>query len=375
MRKYLTRIVRGGVGTRIATPAAISLLIVLHPTGTAFAGSSSKEKEEKQTVDVRGESRIYVKNTRGKTIIVGRKDAGSVLVRAFKYVRAKDSKTAAKWMDELEVEVDTDGEQISVITRHPDRIGRGGSFWSFIRGVRHRAYVDYTIEVPNSFDAKVASTSGDIQITSLDGGVKLFGSSGDVFLKDIGGKTFVELSSGDIEVKNISEDLRVRMSSGDADVREIGGSLGIQGTSGDVEAYGIGGDADVELSSGSIVLIGCGGDAITKTISGNGEIANVEGNLKAVATSGDLVVSLFPVGEREYVLKTSSGDVIVSFDTSRDYGFLMEVATSSGSIEGDLDIKLDKISRKMLRGVVGSGDGRLYIETASGDIRIKQVGN
>jgi hypothetical protein len=364
----------GGVRHLSVLPATLSVLCALAPAANVYAGQSNYEKDERRTVAIQTESRIYVKNARGKTIIVGRKDTDGVLIHAHKVIRAKDSDMAAEWMEELSFTVNTDGAQFSVITHHPERSEEGGSVWAFLMGMRHRAYIDYTIEVPGDFAAKVSSTSGDVQITSLDGGVKLFGSSGDVYLRHIGGATFVEISSGDVEIKDIGDNLTIRMSSGDAVVREVEGTLGIQGTSGDVEVYEVGGDAKIELASGNVILKGCRGDAILKTGSGDGRIEHVEGNVKAVANSGDVFASLRPDGASEYVLKTSSGDVEVTFEVTAGGGFVLEVATSSGSIEGELDIELDRISRKLLSGVVGNGDGRLYIETASGDIRIREIG-
>ncbi len=373
MRKFLAHAPRGGRWLPRALASVLLLAVVLSSSGDVLAGSSSREEQESRTVTIDGETKIYVKNARGKTIIVGRKDAVDVTVRAVKYVRAGDSQTATEWMDELNVTVDTDGEGISVISSHPKWARETGGFWTFLKRIKHKAYIDYTIEVPSRFDAKVASTSGDVQITSLNGSVKLFGSSGDVFLKDIGGGTFIELSSGDVRIKGIGGDLYVRMSSGDANVRDVGGLLRVQATSGDMEVTGVGGDASVELSSGSLVLKGCGGNVVVKTQSGDGEISGVEGSIQAVATSGDLYVTLNSVGPKDNVFKSSSGDVEVVFHTPEGYGFVLEVSTNSGSIEGDLDIALDKISRNLLRGVVGTGDGRVYIETASGDIRIKQT--
>jgi len=358
----------------IMLPAVAALLVVLWTTQNVHARSSTLEEQETRTVKVETETKIYVKNARGKTIIVGRKDAIAVTIRASKTVRARDAKTTAAWMKELGFTTETDGDQISVVLHHPPRTEEGGSFWTLVRRINDRAYIDLTIEVPSAFDAKVSSTSGDVQITSLEGGVKLFGSSGDVFLKGIGGTALVELSSGDVDAGAIGKDLHIRMSSGDAVARDIGGSVSVQGTSGDAEVYDVGGDATVELSSGDLTLEGCRGNVSALAYSGNIGIDDVEGAVDARTASGDIDVTLTPVGAKEHLLESSSGDVDVAFHTLEGYGFLLEVDTGSGSIEGDLDIKLDEISRKTLKGVVGKGGGRVSIETASGDIRISQIG-
>jgi hypothetical protein len=373
MRKFLAHgSVRRGAGR--VMPAFLACLILLPAAPRVCAGSSSLQEEETRKVKVDSETGIYVKNSRGKTIIVGKKGASEVTVRVMKFVRARDQETAEKWMKELGFSVETDGNQISVVTRHPGSAEGGGGVWALFERIRERAYIDYTIEVPSAFDAKVSSTSGAVQITSIEGGVKVFGSSGDVFLKSIGGTAFVELSSGTLDADGIGKDLSVRMSSGDAVVRSVGGSATIQGTSGDATVYDIDGNSSVQLSSGDVTFEGAGGNLTVETHSGDIQVTGVEGAVNAEATTGDVYVTINSVGPKEQVLKSSSGDVDVSFAAPDGYGFILEVDTSSGSIEGNLEIKLDEISRKTLRGVVGSGGGRLMIETASGNIRINQLG-
>ena len=355
-------------------PALLAFLAVLATAGNVRAGSTTLQEEETRTVKVDRESKIYVKNARGKTIIVGRKDARDVSIRIAKFVRARDAETARRWMQDLEYTVETDGDEISVVLNQPDKTFDSGNFWSFITQFKDRAYIDCTVEVPAAFDAKVSATSGDVQITSIDGSVDLAGSSGDVLLRTIGGGATAELSSGDLDADGVGGDFALVMSSGDAIVREIGGSATIRGTSGDVELFDIGGAATAELSSGDLLVEGCRGAVDVRTHSGDISIADAAGAVEASATSGDIEAGLSFNGPTEHRIKSSSGSVSVTFPAERKAGFVLEVNTNAGSIEGNLEIKLDVISRKALKGVVGAGEGRLDIETASGDIRITQVG-
>ncbi len=168
-------------------------------------------------------------------------------------------------------------------------------------------------------------------------------------------------------------DVQLRSSSGDALIRGTGGSISVSAASGDMEVHSVTGNARVELVSGDILIQGCDGDVESRTASGNAVLKNVLGSVRAVASSGDVTMDILPVGEKEFVVSTSSGDVSIVFATPESYGFLLDVSTSSGSIEGDLDIRLDKVSRRVLRGVVGNGSGKLLIETASGNIVIQQA--
>lgn len=354
------------------TTPIIACLAAALLTATATAGAHEMTSEEQRTVPTDGLARIYVKNARGKTIILGRQHANEITIQADRFVRARSRSTAEKWMSELTFEVTREGDELSIESRYPEEVDRSGSVWSLFQSFRYRAYLDYTIEVPAAFGAKVSSASGDVQITSLGGDTEVFGSSGDVFLKDLGGDAFVEMSSGDVEIHHVTGAVTLRLSSGDALVRDVGDRLDLRATSGDVEVYDVGRSADIELASGDFLLQGCNGDVRAKTSSGDGTISRVGGSVSAVAASGDLYISILPVGDKEFRVHTASGDVNLTFETPEAYGFLLDVSTASGSIEGDLDIALDEVSRRVLRGVVGTGVGRVLIETASGDIRIQE---
>ena len=359
------------VGFVFASMVGLAAELSLPPA--ARAGSYELTEEQSQTVPVAEEFKIYVKNSRGKTLIVGKKDADAITIRAEKFVRAKNYEAAQEWMEDLTFRVDSDGRQISIVTHYPGRTGGEENFWRFLRGIRYKASIEYTIEVPSRFSAEVSSTSGDVQVTSVEGECAVYGSSGDVFLKTIGGNAFVGVSSGDVEIRGVQGDIQLRSSSGDAMIRDAGGSINLAASSGDMEVYGVSGDATVELASGDFVIDGCEGDVVSRTVSGNAILKDVLGSVRAVAGSGDVSMNILPVGEKEFRVNTSSGDVSVVFATPERYGFLLDVSTASGSIEGDLDIQLDKVSRRVLRGVVGSGKGTLTIETASGNIVIQQA--
>jgi hypothetical protein len=348
-----------------------TVLAAVLPARPAEAGSHKLTEEDNRTVPVTTERALYIKNSRGKTIVVGKADAGEVSVRALKIVRAGSEDAARDWMDELGYQVHSDGKQISITAEHPKRIGLDSSIWALIRGIKYKAQIEFTIEVPSRFDVAIASSSGDVQVTSLDGSAQVYGSSGDVFLKGIGGNATVEVSSGDAEIVDVQGDIRLRSSSGDTVVRDAGGSINVEATSGDVQAYGVSGNAEIALASGDYLLERCTGDVVTRTASGDGVLKEVTGSVRAVAGSGNVDMDIKPEKTNEYVVHTSSGDVRVVFDPSTGYGFHLDVSTASGSIQGDL--QLETVSRRLLRGVVGDGKGRLSIETSSGDVVVRQA--
>lgn len=345
---------------------ALPLLLV---SVQANAGHEA-QRQDKKTVDVKAQKTIVITNTRGKTIVVGEKGAKQVTILADKLVRAKSAEAAETLMESVHFDVETDDDKIAVMARLPKVEKKDRSIWSVVKG-GNATRIDFTIEIPHGFDVYTFTTSGDVHVSNIAGIARINATSGDVLLRDIGGQSVIDLTSGGIEASEIGGDLLIAASSGDAEIKRVRGMLKVEATSGNVRAREVAGDATVQLITGSLELKGCLGDVVFSTSSGDGRIAGVRGGVTASSSSGHLDVAIKPVGEKEFYLSTSSGNVVVRFLPEEDYGFLLNVNTCTGAIRGDMELtKLDKVSRRRLKGTVGNGKSRVVIETASGDVSI-----
>jgi DUF4097 and DUF4098 domain-containing protein YvlB len=347
-----------------------ALVLPLLLASTVVHAGEELQRQEKKTVDVKGQKSIVITNARGKTIVVGESGAKAVTIVADKLVRAKNSQAAERLMDEVRFDVEVDAEKITVTSRLPETDKTHMSLWSVIKG-GSSVRIDMTVEVPRNFDVQTFTTSGDVHVSNVGGVARVNATSGDVLLRDIEGASVIDLTSGDIEASGISGDLSIAASSGDAEVKRVKGLLRVQTTSGNVRAYEVGGDASVELITGDLDLKGCLGNVVFNTSSGDGRIVGVRGGINASSSSGDLDVAISPVGDKEFYLSTASGNVTVRFLPEEDYGFQLDVNTCTGAIRGDMELtKLDQVSRRTLKGVVGNGKSRVIIETASGNVSI-----
>jgi DUF4097 and DUF4098 domain-containing protein YvlB len=120
------------------------------------------------------------------------------------------------------------------------------------------------------------------------------------------------------------------------------------------------------------LLEGCSGNVSFRAASGDAVLREIDGSVDASSSSGDIEVLIIPVADRAFNLSTSSGDIVAYYVPVKGYGFQLDVRTSSGSIEGDLPIKVTRADRRRLQGAVGSGAARLDVETASGDVTITE---
>ena len=73
---------------------------------------------------------------------------------------------------------------------------------------------------------------------------------------------------------------------------------------------------------------------------------------------------------RDWRLEASSGGITVELPP--EAAFELDASTGSGSIDSERPVSVTgRISRKSLRGAVGTGGPRLEIETSSGSIVIR----
>ena len=353
---------------------SLSILLLVCAAGmflTASAAySETLKKEVKKKYILEGEVRLVVKNAKGQTIVVGKDGLDAIHILATQIVITKSEEKARELMDRLTFEIESEGDEVRIISRYPDRHKEEKSIWSFFKGLKHRTAIDYMIEVPAEFAVGVYSTSGDVEVSSIEGDAKIKGTSGDVRVREIGGSCLIELTSGDVEIEDIKGETRVELTSGSAFVDGSGEGLILSATSGDVEVFNIGGDADVKLVSGDLLIDGCRGDLVSASSSGDVVIKEIGGSANVEASSGSIEIFLVVDGEKKYNLNTCSGDVNVFYKSPRDIGFFLDINTMSGTIDGNMEIKLEKVSRRHLKGIVGKGRGSIVIATSSGDITI-----
>jgi Toastrack DUF4097 len=149
--------------------------------------------------------------------------------------------------------------------------------------------------------------------------------------------------------------------------------------------------ADVEVTSGRVTLLGLAGRVAAKMVSGSVEALGVGGEVRLETVSGELVVA-DSTAERVWA-KTVSGSITADLDNP-PHDTEINLETISGEVtarvreDSDLDVQLFAVSgrvtsafprlqsdaspgrRNRARGVLGTGTGRLRVNTTSGNISL-----
>lgn len=166
----------------------------------------------------------------------------------------------------------------------------------------------------------------------------------------------------------------------DIDLDTSGGGLRVESIRGEVEGDTSGGgirvrdvegDVDVDTSGGGIRIADVRGDVRAETSGGGVRVENVTGSIDASSSGGSIEASFAAGATPGGRLSTSGGGVEVWLDSNANVE--IDASTSGGSVSCDLPITTSgRMSRRSLRGTIGSGGPRLTLRTSGGSIRISE---
>ena len=143
------------------------------------------------------------------------------------------------------------------------------------RGVRQR--INLEVKVPRHVELEpIYLRNNNISIADLDGGVSLRTDNGNISVRRVGspggGLVDVTMGSGNVDLSNINGDVRVVSLSGGVAIECVKGDVAVRLTSGQTVISNIDGDVELNTTSGSIYFTGAihsEGRYRLKTLSGN----------------------------------------------------------------------------------------------------------
>lgn len=252
--------------TRIVTAALGSALLA----GAAFVPAHAEDcaHTAHRTAHQAGPDipRVVVKARAGDLVVRG--GSGRDVT-----VEGNACASTAALLDDIKLEIRRDGDTVYVRTVMPD-ISDG------VFGFSRYAYLDLTVAAPKTATLEIADSSGDMQVSDVQG-ASIHDSSGDQTLERIAGDLEVEDSSGEIKIVEVGGGLRLKDSSGDIDVNKVQGDVTVTvDSSGDLDIRHVTGGVHIlSDSSGDIEIADVKRDVlIDEDSSGGIRVTNVGGN-------------------------------------------------------------------------------------------------
>jgi len=341
----------------------------------AVSGSPSAaerfEETGRKTITLGGEEALYVGNKRGDIILIGEKGRTDIEIAFTKSVRAESEAEAKKIAGMMNVVFKRKNGELIIAVEYPEAESAKKSLLSILLQRDPRFGMDLEIFVPSRMIMNAKASSGDISVSDAERGVNLSAASGDVVVERIGGDIEIGVSSGDVSISDAAGNVKVNSASGDISGDDIAGDVEVHTSNGDIDLDGIGGDLKIASSAGDITVEGVG-SVEYKGSAGDAEFYGVRGSVQAGAASGDMTFHLEPNGDYDYNVRTSSGGIELRFVEKSPGGFVLKANTTNGDISINLPIKINKVGRHYISGVVRDGKSVVLLETVSGDIDVSE---
>jgi lia operon protein LiaG len=214
------------------------------------------------------------------------------------------------------------------------------------------ASADLRVLVPEGQRITVNLAVGHVAVTNVNAQLMVDASSADVEASGTRGSLSIDVGSGDVQVSRAEGNLSVDTGSGNVTLADVKAEdVGIDTGSGDVAATTLGARSlKIDTGSGGVKLAGVATEnADLDTGSGDIEI-DVDASLKS------------------FHAETGSGNVTLRAPASLSAS--LDIETSSGEIDSDFDVAVTRREDDHLVGRIGSGAGRISVDTGSGDVRL-----
>jgi len=157
----------------------------------------------------------------------------------------------------------------------------------------------------------------------------------------------------DVQVPNES-DLELTTHNGSVEIRNITGRLDCETHNGKISAEQVSGTAELLTHNGSVVCREISGDTRLRTHNGSIRVYYS----KAAPSVCDIRLITYNGG--------------IEIETPSNFSGEFDASTHNGSIRTDLPITIvGKISKNKLTGKIGSGQGKLHLETHNGSIKVQ----
>jgi hypothetical protein len=178
----------------------------------------------------------------------------------------------------------------------------------------------------------------------------------------------------EVRVGGFEENVRIRTLDGDVNLVELSGTLDVYSAEGEITAVGLTGSARIRSGDGDIEVRGSSADLDVETVEGEIRLEHLESRrISAEGTSGEIEFTGRVFDGGQYIFLTHEGDVFLSFVPPVNLD--ATVLAYHGEFTSDFPVRATGFrSGEGIQFRTGEGGTTLRVETFSGEVRIRRVG-
>jgi hypothetical protein len=149
-------------------------------------------------------------------------------------------------------------------------------------------------------------------------------------------------------------------------------SLELNTHNGGVKITDISGDIDAATHNGGVNAMKVEGSIKLETHNGGVTCKDISGDVKLRTHNGGIKINYSETAKPACDVSVVTHNGGVEFVAPPNFSAAVDVSTHNGSIKTDIPITVTgKVSKGKLTGTIGTGKGKLHLETHNGSIRIK----
>jgi lia operon protein LiaG len=258
----------------------------------------------------------------------------------------------ARWGGRTRLRVDDDGTFDS--DGDSDRDWGDGRVEIVSSGRGLEAAADVRVMLPRGKRISIHLAAGDATVTNAEGDISVNVYSASVTTSHTRGTLDLDTGSGEVSVADAEGDVTIDSGSGGAELSRIRGeALTIDAGSGSVKVEGATVDRlNIDSGSGGIDLRTVSSPDISLD-SGSGRVGM---ELTSDVSS----------------LRIDSGSGSVTLSVPESLGAELTAETGSGGVDFDFPVTLLKREHGYMRARIGDGQGRITIDSGSGEVRVRR---
>lgn len=337
----------------------------------AFGRPQHDQDQQVLNTQVPGNAIISIQNPRGDVSVTAG-DGNNVQVEAHEIAYANSDNEARKIFAAEAAHVTVSGSTVLVKSEGHDS-GR----------------LDLRVTVPRNAQVTTSAGRGDVTAAGLGNGATITAAHGDIHLNTINGSVQAHFSTdkGDFSAHQITGDVTADGRCNDLTLSEIKGKITVSGDLfGTVHMENLTGPVhlhtsvtdmqfgelpgDMTLDPEDLRVTEAKGPIHITTHSKNVDLTQIYGD--TVVEDRDGNISIAPAGPYNIQANSTSGNADLEITLPPNMSATVDGRTHNGDIESEYPLNIEGEESKTITGKIGSGNQKIVLNTAVGDVRIKK---
>ena len=259
---------------------------------------------------------IDLEMVRGAIMVTGTDD-NLITIDAIKMVRASSRSEAEEIAAHIEIKIRESKDKVRIQTNYLNLINRSPSFWNKIIGGGDKVISEvlYKISLPFNCGLRIKALDADIELTNVESNIYIEKSAGLTKAEFILGELEIHQPLGEIDLQWIEGDIKINSKSSRIFIRQTRGTIELSTYNGNVDIqteFESSNDYIVETSSGNVIFsvpIYAAGELHLETITGE---FSSEIPVEVISLARNRMVGIFGGGGTKVKIISASGKVVLA---------------------------------------------------------------